>query len=392
MRILIAPLGIPLNTSGPAARLKTLVQEGVRRGHELMVCAAQDGNISPAMMPQGVRWKGTPVPTIMGLPRLVGKVLPLILNSVGVMRKAEIASFEQVLKLGGILKTDFFAEDVLCLRRAIKDFRPDVVFSEYRMQAVAASLLENIPVVGTHSFPGQAEFAASPELSEEVRRWLVSQGIAHIDSILRLPELMETRFIASSPELEPFDAPVIHVGPLTPLVVPETKIDTNLPKKRIVLYMGNSSISPSKMVTVGKALSSSGFEVYISARGYKKSSIGGCHIAERFDFSKLLPGAIAFINHGGQNSLMQGLVCAVPQIIFPGKVFERKYNAQSVARLGAGAALEDTSFTPADLIENIKTLSAAKAHCKALEIGTRLVSLGGASKVYDVLEKRFGTA
>ncbi|WP_368489687.1 hypothetical protein [Clostridium sp. BJN0013] len=35
-----------------------------------------------------------------------------------------------------------------------------------------------------------------------------------------------------------------------------------------------------------------------------------CHINidKRFDFSKLMPEAIAYINHGGQNSIMTGLM------------------------------------------------------------------------------------
>ena len=60
---------------------------------------------------------------------------------------------------------------------------------------------------------------------------------------------------------------------------------------------------------------------------------------KRWDFSKLLDGAALFINHGGQNSIIDGLIYGVPQLICPGRVFERIYNGKSVENVNVGMVL-----------------------------------------------------
>ncbi|MCR4584304.1 MAG: hypothetical protein K5686_01135 [Lachnospiraceae bacterium] len=77
------------------------------------------------------------------------------------------------------------------------------------------------------------------------------------------------------------------------------------------------------------------------------------HVAKRWDFNSLLNEAVLFINHGGQNSMMDGLLHGVPQLVVPGKVFERKYNAAALEKAGAGRALDYTEFKA----QRIKELS-----------------------------------
>lgn len=57
-----------------------------------------------------------------------------------------------------------------------------------------------------------------------------------------------------------------------------------------------------------------------------------------------MPEAAAYINHGGQNSVMTGLMYGVPQIVCPGNGFERRYNAASMVNLKAGVSLESNDF------------------------------------------------
>ena len=49
---------------------------------------------------------------------------------------------------------------------------------------------------------------------------------------------------------------------------------------------------------------------------------------------------------------MDGLLNSVPQIVCPGKVFERKYNANSVEKLNVGKILTEEEFN-ADIIGKI---------------------------------------
>lgn len=80
-----------------------------------------------------------------------------------------------------------------------------------------------------------------------------------------------------------------------------------------------------------EAFRSGGYEVYVAGMDAQEDC-ENIHFARRFDFSKLLADTAVTINHGGQNSIMDGFLCGVPQLICPGRVFERKYNADSVEK------------------------------------------------------------
>lgn len=379
---------------GPAGRTISLAAEAVRRGHETAVCAALDGNLKPEALPAETAWLPAPAPIPLGLPRLVGKALPTLMKLTGMSRRAKVTSFEQVLFLGGHLDLDFFLKDVESLRQAIRRFKPDVFFSEYRLEAIAAARLENTPVCGTHSFPGRAQFAASPQFSKSVRQWLQEQGFGTLDSALSLYEDQSPRFVASSPALEPFPDEVIHVGPLTPHPLhPPTKDEpaSARPKDAVVVYLGNGAL-PVKQLTaaLSAATENRSSQVYIAAGSKEKQVDGNIHLAPRFDFSELLPRAEVFVNHGGQNSIMDGLLAGVPQIMIPGNVFERDYNADSVERLGAGKKLAPAEFTARRFREVLEEFDASGAAAKAHRAGAELASLGGAAKVIQILERRFG--
>ena len=165
MRILFAPLGRPLPTMGPAGRVISLTSEAVARGHETAVCAALDGNLKPDDLPGGVRWFASPKPSLLGLPRPLGDLLPRLMAAAGMGRRARVHSFEQVLFMGGNLSPGFVQRDVQALRSAIREFEPDLVFPEYRYQSIVAARLEGKPLAGTHSFPGRAQYASSPRNS-----------------------------------------------------------------------------------------------------------------------------------------------------------------------------------------------------------------------------------
>lgn len=388
MRILLAPVTMPLPTRGPTGRILALLAEGLKRGHELAVCAGPDGNIAPDMMPAGVRWIETPVPSPLGLPRPIGAALPRLMQILGLLRKARVQSFEQVLFLCGHLKPSFFQSDVQALRKAIRDFSPDVVFSELRLEAIVAARLENVPVVGTHSYPARADYGSTPALSEGVRRWLAAQGFEAMDSVLRLYERLDLRFVASSPELEPFPDPVVYVGPLTS--IPQATGETlGTQSNRVLFYMGNGAITTKRLMDTAKAMADGPYELFVAAAGQPPLETPRLHVAPKFDFSKLLPSSTAFINHGGQNSIMQSLLSGVPLVMIPGEVFERDYNARSVVKLGAGVRLEERNFNPEALFAAIASLKDSHARDLARRAGEGLLALGGVGRVFDVLEERF---
>lgn len=156
--------------------------------------------------------------------------------------------------------------------------------------------------------------------------------------------------------------------------------------------MGSGTISPHTLIDVlTEAFLETGYNVYIVSRSVEPFTKKNISAAYEFDFNTLMPNSTVFINHGGQNSIMTGLVNGTPQIIVPGKVFERRYNAESVVRLKAGKALEPSNFTTQHVRETVKELETDPSYqTNALKVGKNLLGLGGASKVIEILESRFG--
>lgn len=100
-----------------------------------------------------------------------------------------------------------------------------------------------------------------------------------------------------------------------------------------------------------------------------------------------MPEAKVYINHGGQNSIMTGLVYGVPQIICPGNVFERQYNASSIVKLGAGVVLEASNFNDETIKRIVDDLNEKITYANNSKIaGEKLLSLGGANKAVEAIE------
>jgi len=384
MKILIAPMGAATPTAGPFTRARAIAFEAIKQGHTVAFCAAEEVNYRPI---DGVKNYYCPIPKLFGkVPFAIAKRIFPIIQKLKLQEKKEIVSFEQVLYISGAIAGNFFETDVNWIRKAINKFKPDVIFAEFRPAAIVAAKLENIKVVTDHSFPTQKTYASSPKYSKNVKLFLKKNNLPEIESVLDIFDWADEKIITSSFSLEPFNQKNVHfVGPLI-----KTNISTiKSTEKNIIFYMGSGTISSIKTINVAvNAFKNSDYQVYIASDlNPKENYPQNIHINTRFDFNKLMPNCVAFINHGGQNSIMTGLIYGVPQIIFPGKVFERKYNAESIKTANAGFYLNENKFNAKTIystIKNIELNNAFKNNAKKL--GEELLELGGAAKVIDVFE------
>lgn len=387
MRILIAPMAAMAETGGPFSRAKKLAWECLKRGHEVGFCAAEDVNYCPI---DGVQNYFAPVPSPLGLPMWLGKRMFRNAQMLGIQQRKKVHSYEEVLHLTGAISPTHFKADVEAIRRAIRQFCPDVVYAEFRIAAIVAAKWEQKPVVTGYSFPVQTQYANNPEFSVGVRKYLKENNFTEIKSALDIFDWADLKIVPSSFDLEPMDAPnMVFVGPFT--VKPSDKAMLT-DRNKIVVYMGNGSITAAKQIRVLKeVIDNMPYEVYLATKQAKAETINHLTIAERFDFATLLPQSIAFINHGGQNSVMDGLLYGVPQLICPGKVFERQYNAASVAHLKAGKVLSEKEFCVKTLCANIEAFRQNHDYYDhAQSAAQTLMSLGGVQKAVNEVEKLIG--
>ena len=388
MRILVAPMMAMAQSSGPARRAQTLAAAMAARGWEATLCIPEG---APAEVPPGTRPEPVIVPTPLGLPRPLGSRMFPLAQRLGLNRHAPIASFDDVLRLTGNTDGRYLATAVGQLREVLRQGRFDAVYSEFSIPAVIAALAERIPVFGTASFPTQPSYACNPATGKDVNRVLRAASLKPVRSPEDLFTRMRVRFVPSCRALEPFPQgePVVFTGPFCGFSAPEP------PQRRnaVVAYLGNGTITPRRARAVlAEALRGSGLDLYVA--GLPESRESGVRTAPAFDFSQLLPHAAVFVNHGGQNSLMDGIAYGTPQLLCPGKVFERRFNANAAARNGIGLTLEHDRFDAEEvrgaighLTENGEIFRKAAAALRH-----ELAALGGGEAILDTMEETMATS
>lgn len=375
MKILLTAMAAMAETGGPLERCRTLATAFKNAGMEVATCLAEDVNYKQI---SGIKNYFLEVPMPLGLPKVIAKRLFPIVQKLGISARKEVKSFDQVLYFTGNIDYKYLKHSVENIRKAIKDFKPDVVYSEFNVSALIAAKIEGKKLFATTSYPTQHNFANNPKLSRGLNKLLQEYGLPQVESALQLIDFADKLICPSIPELEPIKRDkVTFCGTFKQIQNTEKKRDI------ILVYMGNGTISPKKMLnSLIKNFNSSDYEVFMASKSFEKSDIGNIHIAKFWDFDTLLHEAVLFINHGGQNSVIDGLIHGVPQIILPGKVFERKYNAQSIADNNAGAIL-----SPSDLATNrflnvcTNLINSHEIRHNAATLGKKLLAAGGTDAV-----------
>lgn len=375
MKVLIAPMAAIAETSGPFSRAKALATGLLEQGHTPAFCAARDVNYQPV---DGVQEYDAPIPSPMGLPMVVGKRMFGMAQRLGLQQRRKVRSFEEVLFIVGAIQEKLFAQDVSAIRKATHTFKPDVVYAEFRPAAIVAAKLENVPVATGYSYPAWKAYACSPQYSHGVKRFLEQLRLPDIESVLDIFEWADLKIVPSCYELEPINDPkVVFTGPFAALTPhpPSNYAD----KDAIVVYMGNGSITyPTQLSVLTKAFQGAKQQVYIGSYQATPSDQDNLHLAKRFDFNVIMPHAIAFINHGGQNSVLSGIMFGVPQIVFPGNVFERQYNAASIEKLGLGKSYPDSQFNPSAILQAVDEIQKQTAFVEKIQnIQCQLMKCGG---------------
>jgi UDP:flavonoid glycosyltransferase YjiC (YdhE family) len=274
------------------------------------------------------------------------------------------------------------------LRHVIRAFRPDVVFVVERPAAIVAARLENVTVFTTFGLPMGKSFAANPEYSKGVNGFLRAHHLPQVESVLDLYDWADRKVVPSSPDLEPLaDDNVVYLGSFRSADKPTAAVPYPQ-RKLVVAYTGLGGVSPARLIrALSEAFPGTEREIYLATREVKPFTSGALHVDGWFDFDELLPQALVYIHHGGQNSVTSGLIHGVPQIICPGKHYERQYNASSVERIRAGFSLDTKALTREKLRELVGELKGSLSYAQhASDAGRKLVDLGGLPRLLDILQ------
>ena len=359
---------------GPWSRAQQIARVFLSRGHEVTLAWGNDGNCVDPVAPTFE----IPVPSPLGLPEAIARHTFPLASRLGLMGRKPVHSFEEVLWLTGSLDYRYSCAVVGELREFMRTWSPDVVYSEFNLAAVIAARAEGISCVGSGSQPTTVAYASNPRKSAGIRRLLREMGMPAPASSLTILKGMKRRFIPSCPALEPEAGErAIYCGFLGDMPNLDAR---STDRDCAVVYLGSGSVPAGVAVRVGRQLSSVlGCDVYVAGVPEAVYAAAGreVHCAPRLNFAELLPRARVMVHHGGQNSMMDALAYEVPQVVVPGRVFERQFNAEAVERTRCGLSVRAPK--PALIAE------------AALRLVNEVAPSGGLSRLRDELSELGGT-
>ena len=369
---------------GPWSRAQRVARAFQAGGHEVTLAWGDDGNCADPIAPT----LEIPVPSPLGLPDAIARHTFPLASRLGLMGRKPVHSFEEVLWLTGALDERYTRAAVDALRAHMRAIRPDVVYSEFNLAAVIAARAEGISCVGSGSQPTTASYASNPRKSAGIRRLLREMGMPAPASSLTVLEGMRRRFIPSCPTLEPRAGErVVYCGFLDePSALPPT------PRDCVLVYLGAGSVPAGVAVRAGRELADVlSCDVYVAGVPEATQVSGGHTVtcAPRFDVADFLPRARVFVHHGGQNSVMDSLSYEVPQVLVPGRVFERQFNAEVVENARCGLTVREPKPT---LIARVaRTLVDEPALTSGIRgLREELTSLGGGARIVREVEQLIG--
>ena len=368
---------------GPWSRAQQIARAFLSRGHEVTLAWGDDGNCVDPVAPTFE----IPVPSPLGIPEAIARHTFPLASRLGLMGRKPVHSFEEVLWLTGSLDYRYSCAVVEALREFMRSCRPDVVYSEFNLAAVIAARAEGIPCVGSGSQPTTVAYASNPRKSAGIRRLLREMGMPAPASSLTILEGMKRRFIPSCPSLEPEAGErAIYCGFLGEV----PKLDArSTDRDCAVVYLGSGSVPAGVAVRVGRQLSSAlGCDVHVAGVPEAVYSAAGCevHCAPRLNFAELLPRARVMVHHGGQNSMMDALAYEVPQVVVPGRVFERQFNAEAVERTRCGLSVRAPK--PGLIAEAaLRLVNETSLSDGLARLRDELSELGGTERIVGEVEK-----
>ena len=363
---------------GPWSRAQRVARAFQDAGHEVVLAWGDDGNCANPVAPT----LEIPVPSPLGLPEAIARHTFPLASRLGLMGRKPVHSFEEVLWLTGVLDERYTRAAVDALRAHMRATRPDIVYSEFSLAAVIAARAEGVPCVGSASQPTTAAYASNPRKSAGIRRLLREMGMPAPASSLTILEGMRCRLIPSCPTLEPRAGErAVYCGFLD-----EPPALTGRPRDCALVYLGAGSVPAGVAIRAGQELADAlGCDVYVA--GVRISGGHTVVCAPHFDVAEILPRAQVFVHHGGQNSMMDALSHVVPQVLVPGRVFERQFNAEAVESARCGLTVREPK--PTLIARAARRLVVDEL---ALTSGIRglraeLSSLGGTKRIVREVEK-----
>jgi UDP:flavonoid glycosyltransferase YjiC (YdhE family) len=394
MRILIPLFSPPTGTWGGLTRVLAITQAAREDGHKVAFCAS--GSLAAILQERGFTVYTAPAATMLGLPQFISRQIEKRSATVNIPVKPgkEVGNFWFVLALSGLANAKYLSELVQAQLLAADQFKPDLLFTDADPGAYISAAISGLPVAGNYASvmrrgPDSIAHHWMEKAAETVLKKYEKSGIS-LDSLYFGKQVL--KIIPSIPELEDITeaaSDICFVGSLLGEIQPsQSPNEFKTGRRYVFTYLGTGSLS---LDTAKEIL-----PLVFPESGKLHCLVGGSNISHAFqigavEFRPYLPAELLLpfcdwtLCHGGQNSIIQSLRSGVPLLLFPGPIFERRFNARKVVAAGAGFMGEVNQFTSDWFNGVLIQQEAAAIHARRL--AHNISSLGGARAAVSVMEK-----
>jgi UDP:flavonoid glycosyltransferase YjiC (YdhE family) len=356
MKILCIVFSPATGSFGSLTRLLALAREFSRKGHEVQFCAS--GSVGSMIAKKHFPVRTMPEPTLFGLPGAISRKIQKKSQHFRIPVKdgTVVGSVWFVYWLTGMLNRHFLGRLVDAQLKAIREYGPDLIVTEMDPGAYVAARIADIPIVTTYAKiseygRGSRFWRKAKKIINQVLR---EHGVGEVDRPEELVSAGEkARILNIIPSVPALDGSaesddVMYVGNILEPVRDERPTFSAAPGNRyIFVYSGIGSfpIDPLKKVLPAAFEGLSGVVCLVAAESLtKEERIGNVFFAPWIPAAEILPQCDLVICHGGLNTITQSIEAGVPLLVFPGPIFERRFNAEMLMKSGAGMMGEWSDF------------------------------------------------
>jgi UDP:flavonoid glycosyltransferase YjiC (YdhE family) len=356
MRLLILVFSPATGTWGGLTRVVAVAQAAQGMGHQIAFVAS--GPLADDLRRHGYTVYAAPASTLLGLPRPIARIIERRSQHVTlpVRPGKSIGNLGLVYLMSGLARASYLHQELKAELDAVKDFQPQALFTDLDPGAYILAKITGLPIAT--AFQGVMLEGIDSRTWQFVQRAESSVIKEHGLAALPPEELHfgsdVLKIIPSIPELDgtdPTRADVCYVGHLLAPIKPSatSKFKPERERRYVFVYVGTGAVSLDTLREVLPQAFPSGGNLTCLVGS---QSIREVERVEAVEFQPYVPAEAVLphcdwtICHGGQNTIIQSLRHSVPLLVFPGPIFERRFNARKVQDAGAGMMAEIDQFTP----------------------------------------------
>jgi len=393
MKLLIPLFSPATGTWGGLTRVIAIAEAAKSIGHQVAFCAS--GYLEHALQSHDYKVYSMPPTTMLGLPTPISRLLERRSQraSIPVKPGKSIGNIWLVLWMSGYAWANYLRRLVEAEIQAADAFRADRIFTDLDPGAFLTAVVTGIPLASAYAHivtHGSGTWAWKL-MQRATAKVLQSYGLPALSPDELYFNESVLKIIPSIPELDDSDSDLPDVryvghliGPIQSASAADLRIENG--RRCVFVYMGTGSISLNILQNVLPQAfpSNSDWSCFVGAQGITTPyQLGAVEFRSYIPAEVLLPWCDWTICHGGQNTIIQSLLHGAPLIIFPGPIFERRYNARKVEVANAGIMGEVNQFT----VEWLRAAFERQAECafQAAVLRKRLHSYGGPSAAVEAI-------